>query len=177
MYTNLPAGVTQKRANVNGIHINYLEAVPSNGKRTAATPGTDPPFIVLIHGWPETSYSWRHQMKPLADAGWHVIAPDQRGYGGSTCPRVPEAYSTDRLSQDVLSLVDHVSDRYLAKAVFVGHDWGALLLWDLCRMHPERVRAAVAVSVPLHAPPMPPIEMFKKIHGDKFFYILHFQVG
>lgn len=164
-YRNLPAGVTQRRAQANGIFLDYLES---------GTPGS--PLIVLLHGWPETCWSWRHQLKPLADAGYHVIAPDQRGYGGSTVPRTPEAYAGDILAADVLALVDHVKNQTGGKAIFVGHDWGALLLWHLARLHPERVEAAIIVSVPLFDPPVPPIAQFKKIHEDRFFYILHFQV-
>ena len=91
-------------------------------------------------------------------------------------PAVVESYSTDKLSNDALELVDAVSGQPGSKAIFVGHDWGALLLWDLARMHPDRVEAAVVVSVPLFAPPVPPTVAFKAVNGDNFFYILHFQV-
>ena len=103
------------------------------------------PTVVLCHGFPELAYSWRHQMAPLADAGFHVIAPDQRGYGHSSAPREIDAYGITQLTDDLTGLLDHFGKD---DAVFVGHDWGALIVWDLSRLHPERVRAVVGVSVP-----------------------------
>jgi pimeloyl-ACP methyl ester carboxylesterase len=159
----LPNGVRQHRASVNGVELDVVSAGPTSG-----------PVVVLAHGFPESSWSWRHQMLPLAEAGWHVLAPDQRGYGGSSRPTEVTAYGTDQLSADLLELVDQVAGPS-AQAVFVGHDWGALLVWDLARMFPERCRAAVAVSVPFANWPAPPTAIFKHLHGDNFFYILYFQ--
>jgi pimeloyl-ACP methyl ester carboxylesterase len=167
LYTNLPAGIEQKRANVYGsVELDYLEAGPKDG-----------PVIILLHGFPEGAWSWRHQLVPLAEAGWHVVAPDQLGYSGSTAPKSSDAYSSDKLSFHALGLVDHVSGKPGSKAVVVGHDWGSILLSDLARTHPERVLAAIAVSVPLFAPPEPPIEMFRQANGDRYFYIVAFQVS
>jgi pimeloyl-ACP methyl ester carboxylesterase len=130
------------------------------------------PVVLLLHGFPETSHSWRHQLAPLADAGYHVLAPDLRGYGGSDAPDKVEAYGNDAVLGDLLGLLDHVGAE---DATFVGHDWGALLTWDVCHLHPSRVRAAVAVSVPLFKPSLPPTEFFERVVGDGFFYILYFQ--
>jgi pimeloyl-ACP methyl ester carboxylesterase len=130
------------------------------------------PTVVLCHGFPELAYSWRHQMAPLADAGFHVIAPDQRGYGHSSAPRDIDAYGIGNLTGDLVALLDHFGKD---DAVFVGHDWGALILWDLVRLHPQRVRAAVGVSVPFVQWPAPPTQLMKMIYGDRFFYILYFQ--
>lgn len=152
---------TRRRIATNGIELDVDEA---------GTPGN--PVVVLLHGFPECSHSWRHQLQPLADAGFHVLAPDQRGYGRSTAPADVDAYRVDHLSNDVLGLLDTVG---ADDAIVVGHDWGALLVWDLAQLHPQRIRAVVAASVP-HTPwPAPPTEVFKQQFGDKFFYILYFQ--
>jgi len=120
------------------------------------------PTVVLCHGFPELAYSWRHQMAPVADAGFHVIAPDQRGYGHSSAPRQIEAYGITQLTDDLLGLLDHFGKD---DAVFVGHDWGALIVWDLARLHPERVRAVVGVSVPFTQWPAPPTQLMKMVYG------------
>jgi pimeloyl-ACP methyl ester carboxylesterase len=130
------------------------------------------PTVVLCHGFPELAYSWRHQMAPLAEAGFHVLAPDQRGYGHSSAPAEITAYGIGNLTDDLLALLDHFGKD---DAVFVGHDWGALIVWDLARLHPHRVRAVVGVSVPFVQWPAPPTELMKMLYGDRFFYILYFQ--
>ena len=130
------------------------------------------PTIVLSHGFPELAYSWRHQMAPLADAGFHVIAPDQRGYGHSSAPTEISDYGIANLTDDLMGLLDHFGKD---DAVFVGHDWGALIVWDLARLHPHRVRAVVGVSVPFVQWPAPPTQLMKMMYGDRFFYILYFQ--
>jgi len=114
--------VRQRTALVNGVEL----VVHESGDHGA-------PLIILAHGFPETAHSWRHQMIPLAEAGYHVIAPDQRGYGRSSVPKNVNAYSTVDLSLDLLHLAEQAGHE---KAIYVGHDWGALLLWDLCRLHP-----------------------------------------
>ncbi|KAI9000109.1 putative epoxide hydrolase [Hyaloraphidium curvatum] len=161
-YPALP-GVAQHRAAVNGIELDYLEAGPADG-----------PLVVLLHGFPESSWSWRHQLPALAAAGFRAVAPDQRGYAGSTRPSEVSAYGTTHLEADALALVDRLLHPG-AKAIFVGHDWGALLVWDLVRDHPSRVRAAVAVSVPYTPWPAKPTDVLKAMRGDKFHYILYFQ--
>ena len=112
---------------VNGIELDVVEAGDPAG-----------PAIVLAHGFPESSHSWRHQIEPLVAAGYHVLAPDQRGYGRSSAPKDVSAYGIEHLCGDLLGLLDATGHD---DAVFVGHDWGALLVWDLARIHPERVRA------------------------------------
>lgn len=143
------------------IELDVIDAGPSDG-----------PVVVLAHGWPESSHSWRHQVEPLADAGWRVLVPDQRGYASSTAPRDVDAYRSDRLSADLLALLDDVDAQ---TATFVGHDWGALLVWDLSRLHPDRVAGVVNVSVPYTPWPMRPTELFRSVYGDRFFYMLYFQ--
>lgn len=155
------AEIRERYVDVNGVRLHVLE-------------GGDPtnPTIVLSHGFPEAAYSWRHQIPVLAAAGYHVIAPDQRGYGRSTVPTDVPDYGIQHLTGDLLALLD---DAGKDDAIFVGHDWGALIVWDLARLHPERVRAVVGVSVPLVQWPAPPTDLFKMVYQDNFFYMLYFQ--
>jgi len=153
--------ISRRRRSVNGVELDVSEAG-----------GPDAPAVVLLHGFPECAWSWRHQMEPLAGAGYHVLAPDQRGYAASSAPRDVAGYGNRQLCGDVVVLLDATGHD---DAVVVGHDWGALLMWDLARLHPERVRAAVGVSVPYTPWPVPPTELFRALHGDDFFYILYFQ--
>jgi len=153
--------IRSRTAAVNGVELEVLEAGPDDG-----------PVAILAHGFPESSWSWRHQLPVLADAGWHVIAPDQRGYGRSSRPTEVEAYGSQHLSADLIGLLDETGQE---QGVFVGHDWGALIVWDLVRLHPGRVRAVVGVSVPFVEWPAPPTTLFRQAFGDKFFYILYFQ--
>jgi epoxide hydrolase A/B len=150
---------TQRTAHVNGVELVVTEA------------GDGPP-VILAHGFPESAYSWRHQLPALAAAGYHAIAPDQRGYGDSSRPAGVSDYRVDHLSADLVGLLDETGHD---QGVFVGHDWGALIVWDLARLHPERVRAVVGVSVPYWPFPVRPTELWKKVFGDHFFYILYFQ--
>ncbi len=136
----------------------------------AGVPGD--PVIVLAHGWPESSHTWRHQIEPLVAAGWRVLVPDQRGYGSSSAPRDVDAYRIDHLATDLIALLDDVG---AATGTFVGHDWGSLLVWDLARLHPDRVAAVINCSVPYTPWPMRPTDMFRAVYGDRFFYILYFQ--
>ena len=130
------------------------------------------PCVLLCHGFPESAHSWRHQIPFLADAGYHVIAPDQRGYAFSSAPREVEAYGIRHLTGDIVGLLDHFGHE---TATFVGHDWGALVVWDAARLHPSRVGAVVGVSVPFTPWPAKPTDLFKAMWGDRFFYILYFQ--
>lgn len=130
------------------------------------------PVVVLLHGFPESSHSWRHQLRPLADAGHHVLAPDHRGYAGSTAPAEVAAYSGEQLVSDVCALLDDVETD---EAVIVGHDWGALLAWHMGAIRPERCRAVIGASVPYHRWPAKPTDVFRLLHQDRFFYILYFQ--
>ena len=132
------------------------------------------PLVVLCHGFPELWYSWRHQLPALAAAGYHVIAPDQRGFGGTDRPDAIEDYNILELSADLRGLLDELGEE---KAVFVGHDWGAPVVWHLAQATPERVRAVVGLSVAFRGGrgPQPPIPMMKALFGDTFFYVLYFQ--
>ena len=129
--------------------------------------------VVLAHGFPDLSYSWRHQMPALADAGYHVLAPDQRGYGRSDQPVNIADYDIHHLTADLLGLLDDIDAE---RAVFVGHDWGAVVVWQLALLHPERVAGVMGLSVPfIPRAPMPPVEMMRAVFADRFFYIVYFQ--
>jgi len=131
------------------------------------------PVVVLCHGFPELGYSWRHQLPALAAAGYHAVAPDQRGYGGTTCPAAIEDYDIVGLTDDILGLLDVLgTDR----AALVGHDWGSNVVSHLVLRAPERVRGAMWMSVPFIArAPAPPTQIFKQIFTDMWFYMLYFQ--
>jgi pimeloyl-ACP methyl ester carboxylesterase len=101
--------------------------------------------IVLCHGWPEHAYSWRHQIQPLVDAGYQVIAPNQRGYGHSSRPEPVTDYDINHLCDDLTGLLDHFGHE---KALFVGHDWGAIVVWNLAMLRPQRVSGVINLSVP-----------------------------
>ena len=152
--------------NVNRIAVNGVELVVHE----AGDPAN--PTVVLSHGFPELAHSWRHQMQPLADAGYHVIAPDQRGYGHSSAPSEVDAYGIEQLTGDLFGLLDHFGKD---DAIFVGHDWGSIVVWEAARLRPERVKAVVGVSVPYVEWPGPPTQLMRMVYGDRFFYILYFQ--
>jgi pimeloyl-ACP methyl ester carboxylesterase len=129
--------------------------------------------VVLAHGFPELAYSWRHQIPALVGAGTRGLAPDQRGYGRSSRPEAVEDYDIEHLTGDLLGLLDDIGEQ---RAVFVGHDWGAMLVWQLALRAPERVAGVVGMSVPfLPRGPMPPTELMRQVMGDSFFYMLYFQ--
>ncbi len=105
----------------------------------------DGPLVVLLHGFPEFWYGWRHQLSALAEAGYRVVVPDQRGYNRSDAPQPVSAYDLDRLVDDVCAVIDAAGrDR----AAVVGHDWGAMVGWHLAHAHPERLRRLAVLNVP-----------------------------
>jgi pimeloyl-ACP methyl ester carboxylesterase len=131
------------------------------------------PVVILAHGFPELAYSWRHQIPALAEAGYQVLAPDQRGYGGSSRPDAIGAYDIHELTADLVGLLDDVGAE---RAVRVGHDWGAIVVWNAPLLHPDRVAAVAALSVPaLPRARRPPTQAFRKRFGENFFYMLYFQ--
>jgi pimeloyl-ACP methyl ester carboxylesterase len=131
------------------------------------------PLVVLCHGWPELWYSWRHQLPALADAGYRAVAVDMRGYGDTDQPEGVEEYDILHIAGDLTGLLDAYGED---DAVFVGHDWGAIVVWQLAMMAPERVRAVANLSVPFHPrPPVPMTQLFKAFAGRAFLYLLYFQ--
>lgn len=138
----------------------------------AAVEGTGP-LVIMVHGWPELWYSWRHQIHPVAAAGFKVVAPDVRGYGGSDQPHPIEAYDMIELTDDVVGLIDALGEE---KAILIGHDWGAAICWNTAALHPERVSAVVGLSVPyFQRGEVSAIELCKQLYAGKFFYQLYFQ--
>ena len=149
--------------------------VDTNGVRLRVTEAGDrgAPVVILAHGFPELAYSWRHQIPALAAAGYHVLAPDQRGYGGSSRPDAVEAYNIHELTADLVGLLDDVGAE---RAAWIGHDWGAIVVWNAPLLHPDRVAAVAALSVPVvPRAKVPPTQAFRKTFGENFFYMLYFQ--
>ncbi|MEQ8330396.1 MAG: alpha/beta hydrolase [Longimicrobiales bacterium] len=146
---------------VNDAQIEVFEA----GRENAGNP------IVLCHGWPEHAFSWRHQIAALAAAGHHVLVPNQRGYGNSSCPARVTDYDIVHLAGDLVALLDHYG---YADATFVGHDWGAFVVWGLTLLHPDRVNKVVAMSLPYQdRGERPWIEVMEAFLGGDF-YMVHF---
>jgi pimeloyl-ACP methyl ester carboxylesterase len=130
------------------------------------------PLVLLCHGWPELAYSWRHQIEPLARAGYHVVAPDMRGYGGSSVPQEISAYAITDLVGDMVALVAALGE---SGACIVGHDWGANVAWTAALMRPDLFKAVAALSVPFRArhPAAPPLSLLRAA-GLENFYWFHF---
>jgi pimeloyl-ACP methyl ester carboxylesterase len=161
MHPEAPPLPSPQYADVNGIRMGYYEAGPRRG-----------PPIVLCHGFPELAYSWRYQIAALAQAGHWVIAPDQRGYGLTKGPEAVEAYDMAHLTGDLVGLLDHLG---VEKAIFVGHDWGGIVVWQLPLLHPDRVAGIIGLNTPFTPRlPLDPIEMFRNAYGEDM-YIVHFQ--
>jgi pimeloyl-ACP methyl ester carboxylesterase len=151
-----------KRAAVNGIDMAYYEV----GPRGEGVP------LVFCHGFPEIAFSWRHQLAACEAAGRWAIAPDQRGYGLTSAPAAVTDYDMEHLTGDLVGLLDHLG---VDKAVFVGHDWGGLVVWQLPLMHPDRVAGIIGLNTPfLRRAPLDPIEGMRKVFGEDM-YIVWFQ--
>lgn len=136
----------------------------------------DGPLVVLVHGFPESWFSWRHQMTPIAEAGFTACAIDVRGYGGSDKPVAVEAYAMEPLIADLVGLAEALQPA--APAILVGHDWGAPIVWNSALTRPDRFRAVGALSVPhLGVPARPFSEVFDALFTQKnrFFYQAYFQ--
>ena len=119
--------------------------VETNGIRMHIAELGAGPLVVLCHGWPESWYSWRHQLRALAEAGYHAVAPDQRGYGQTDRPEAIESYTLLHLVGDIVGLLGALGEE---SAVIAGHDWGAPVAWHAALMRPDRFRAVIALSVP-----------------------------
>ncbi len=150
----------------NGVTLEVFEA----GRRNAGNP------IVLCHGWPEHAYAWRHQIPALVAAGYHVIVPNQRGYGNSSCPSEVIAYDIANLTGDLVGLLDHYG---YDDATFVGHDWGANVVWSLALLHPDRVKQIINLALPYQArTPTPWITFMEDMFGgDNYFVHFNRQPG
>ncbi len=148
----------------------FLDA---HGTRLHVAEQGEGPLVVLCHGFPESWYSWRHQLDALATAGFHAVAPDMRGYGRSARPHEVDAYGQLELVGDMVGLVAALGEE---QAVIIGHDWGAPVAWNAALLRPDLFRAVGALSVPLTpTPPLPPTQLLEALAGDRFHYILYFQ--
>jgi len=133
------------------------------------------PLVLLLHGFPESWYSWRHQFGPLADAGYRVVAPDQRGYGATDRPDDVDAYSILHLVGDVVGLIEALGEK---EAVVVGHDWGAGVAWHTAMLRPDLVRGVVGLSVaPTPRSPVPPLTAAREQFGEDFYQIYFQEPG
>lgn len=147
--------------------------VQTNGISMHIAEAGEGPLALLCHGFPESWYSWRHQLTALAEAGYHAVAPDQRGYGGTDKPEAVADYTVLHLVGDMVGLLDALGEE---EATIVGHDWGAIVAWDAALLRPDRFTAVVGMSVPyLPRTPISPLTMMKAMAGDRFMYILYFQ--
>jgi len=151
--------VAEHRVAANGIELHVLDE-------------GEGPLVVLCHGFPELAFSWRKQVPALTGAGFRVLAPDLRGFGASSVPAERDAYDVLSLCGDLCGLLDALDEQ---DAIFVGHDWGASLVWQLAVLHPERVRAVAGLSVPfVPRAPAPPLAIMRHRFGEDF-YIVWFQ--
>jgi pimeloyl-ACP methyl ester carboxylesterase len=144
----------------NGIRLFCFEAGPPDG-----------PLVLLLHGFPELAFSWRHQVDALGAAGYHVVAPDLPGYGRSDKPDV--VYDSEWVNACLVGLVPALGHD---RAVVAGHDWGGLLVWTMVRRYPERIAGVIGVNTPdLPRPAMPPVQLLRQIFVDTPIYIIQFQ--
>nr|WP_279321420.1 alpha/beta hydrolase [Salinibacter altiplanensis] len=130
----IPASLDRRWVQGRGVRLHVSVAGPEDG-----------PLVVLLHGFPEFWYGWRHQIPALVEAGYRVVVPDQRGYNRSDAPRAVAAYDLDVLVDDVCAVIDAMGR---ARAAVVGHDWGAMVAWHLAHAHPERLRRLAILNVP-----------------------------
>jgi pimeloyl-ACP methyl ester carboxylesterase len=155
----MPA-VNQRRVATNGIELNIAEAGSGS-------------LVLLLHGFPESWYSWRHQFATLAEAGFHVVAPDMRGYGKSDAPEAIDAYNQVEVVNDIIGLIPALGHE---TAVVIGHDWGAPTAWSTALNHPDVVTAVGALSVPFTPrSPVQPMPAMREMFRGQFFYQLYFQ--
>lgn len=147
--------------------------VETNGLQMHLAESGKGPLVILCHGFAGSWYSWRHQLPALADAGFHVVAPDQRGYGKTDAPEAVDAYSMGQLVGDIVGLVHAMGED---QAVIVGHDWGALVAWSAAMVRPDLFCAVAAFSSPIQPRgPRPPIEQIRDLVGDRFNLLLYVQ--
>jgi pimeloyl-ACP methyl ester carboxylesterase len=156
----LPAGCQSRTVDADGIRVHYVEA--GHG-----------PLVVLVHGFPESWYSWRHQLPALAEAGYRAVAVDVRGYGRSSKPTEVEDYRMVRLVADNVALVRALGAEH---AAIIGHDWGAPIAWTSAMLRPDVFRAVGGLSVPFSPPSEHrPLAVMRAMAGDEEFYVEYFQ--
>lgn len=148
--------------------------VAANGVELALTERGRGRPVLLLHGFPETAFSWRHQIPALAGAGLRAVALDLRGFGDSDKPEEIAAYRLEVLVADVVGVLDALG---LERAALVGHDWGSIIAWEVARAHPGRVERLVSLNVPYRGHPggFPPTSYLAEHLADRFGYVLMFQ--
>ena len=147
-----------------------FQMLETNGIKLRAHVEGEGPLIVLVHGFPESWYSWRHQIKPLAQAGFQVAAIDVRGYGGSDKPHDVSAYSMEEITADVAGVAKALGHQ---QSILIGHDWGAPIVWNTSVLYPDVIRAVAGLSVPYAGlGPAPFIDIARHFYTEngKFFY-------
>ncbi len=150
-----------------------FEHIETNGVglHVAVSGPKDGDLVILLHGFPEFWFSWRRQIRELAEAGYRVVAPDQRGYNKSDKPDGVEAYHIDTLRNDIIGLIHHFGYK---DAAIIGHDWGGVVGWHLASTHPELVRGFVAINVP-HPAVVPKVMLKTPLQWLRSSYMLFFQ--
>src|SRR5512134_1515454 len=157
----MTADITHRFVETNRIRMHVAEAEAGQG-----------PLVVLCHGFPESWYSWRHQLVALARAGYHAVAPDQRGYGQTTAPEPIEHYTLLHLVGDIVGLLDALGE---PTAVIAGHDWGAPVAWHAALLRPDRFHAVIGLSVPFRPRGTVRPTTVMPQTDDAVFYQLYFQ--
>ncbi len=146
--------------------------VDTNGIRMHIAEAGEGPLVLLCHGFPESWYSWRHQLVALAQAGFHAVAPDQRGYGQTDRPEDIEQYTLLHLVGDIVGLLDALG---VSTTVIAGHDWGAPVAWHAALLRPDRFRAVIGLSVPYRPRGSVRPTTAMPQTSDAMFYQLYFQ--
>jgi pimeloyl-ACP methyl ester carboxylesterase len=150
----------------------HHRTIDTNGIRMHIAEQGTGPIVVLCHGFPESWYSWRHQLAALADAGFHAVAPDMRGYGQTDRPAEIDKYTLFHLVGDIVGLLDALGE---PSAVIAGHDWGAPVAWHAALLRPDRFRAVIGLSVPFRPRgSVRPTTLMPRT-DDAIFYQLYFQ--
>ena len=152
----------------------HFRTIDSHGVKLRVAEMGKGPLVILVHGFPESWYSWRHQIPALAAAGYRVVAPDMRGYGKSDKPGPVEDYDIKHLTGDLVAIVDAMGEK---SATLVGHDWGAVVSWNAMLLHPDRFNGYAAMSVPYRGrnPNVRPMDATRARYGENFWYTVYFQ--
>ncbi|MFG2910088.1 alpha/beta fold hydrolase [Kitasatospora sp. NPDC048286] len=154
----------------------HHRTVEVNGLRLHLAEQGEGPLVLLLHGFPECWYSWRHQFAALAEAGYRVVAPDQRGYGRSDRPEAVDAYTILHLVGDVTGLIRELG---ADQAVVVGHDWGSLVAWSAATLRPDLIRGVAGLSIlpPQRRGPVPPLRQAREQFDGRFYWNYFEQPG
>ena len=147
--------------------------IDTNGITLRAAVEGEGPLIIMVHGCPESWFSWRRQIPVIAEAGYKVAAIDVRGYGGSDKPHAIEEYTLKKIGADIVGIIDFFEED---QAILIGHDWGGPIVWYTSLLNENRISAVAGLSVPYFPQrEVSPLDAFEVIYKDKFFYQLYFQ--